>query len=54
MYAWYYIFLSAYMTVDMYLCAWLYTVWVPSSAEFWLVNTNTAMENMLVVITQLF
>ena len=38
----------------MYRFTWLYTVQVPSSAEFLLVNTISATEDMLVVSLKLF
>ena len=38
----------------MYKFTWLYTVQVPSSAEFLLVNTISATEDMLVVSLKLF
>ena len=38
------------MTDWIYKCECLYTVQTPPSAELWLANTNSAMEDMLVVI----
>ena len=49
------IFYSEYLYhCCMYKCTWLYTEWVPWSAELWLFNINSAIEDMLVVITWLF